>query len=77
MSELDVETVFERVLEAAIELTGAPCAALKTLDGQEHFLASRTDHPQRPEPTLGVPIRIQGEVWGNLYLYEQAPLDAV
>jgi signal transduction histidine kinase len=115
---LDVETVLNRVLEAARELTGARHAALGILDQDkrelERFLTIGIDEAthreigdlprgrgilglliQEPKPLrlrdvvahprsygfppghpqmhtfLGVPIRIRGEAFGNLYLTDK------
>src|SRR3954451_7169146 len=117
-SELDVETILQRVIEEACEITGAQYAALGVLndsrDGLERFITTGIDaethrnigdlprgrgvlgvlisdpqplrlpdvgqHPQsygfplaHPPMTtfLGVPIVIEGEAWGNLYLTEK------
>ena len=118
VSELDLERVLTRLLEAARELTGAQYAALGVLDHRkehlERFITSGIDaetHQQigdlprgrgvlgllirEPNPLrlpdvgahpesygfppghpvmrtfLGVPVRIRGEVYGNLYLTEK------
>jgi signal transduction histidine kinase len=118
ISELDLETLLQRVLSIACELTGARYAALGVLDEDRHelerFLTRGVDDATRAEigdlprgrgvlgvlidhPTplrladvgshpssygfpaghppmstfLGVPIRIRGEAWGNLYLAEK------
>ena len=119
VSKLDLESVLERVLEAACELTGARYAALGILDHDkrelERFvfrgiddatrqqigplprghgilgelirdprtlrLARISDHPRsygfpagHPPMTsfLGEPVKIRGEVFGNLYLTDKA-----
>ncbi len=118
VTELDLERVLQRVLQAARELTGARYAALGILDEQrrelERFLTSGMDEDlergigelprgrgvlgeliAHPEPLrladvgrhhssygfpaghpvmrgfLGVPVRIRGQAWGNLYLTEK------
>ncbi len=118
ISELEPETVLERLLDVARELTGARYAAIGVLDerrsGLERFLTVGIDedtHRQigdlprgrgvlgvlitEPEPLrladvsahprsygfplmhppmttfLGVPILIDGQAWGNLYLTEK------
>jgi signal transduction histidine kinase len=118
ISELEPETVLQRLLDVARELTGARYAAIGVLDerrqGLERFLTVGIDedtHRQigdlprgrgvlgvlisEPEPLrladvsahprsygfplmhppmttfLGVPILIDGEAWGNLYLTEK------
>ncbi len=118
LEQLDLETVLERVLEAARDLTGAEYAALGVLDESRtslsRFLALGIDEATRrtigPVPTgrgvlgelittpqplrlddvgshpysygfpvghppmhtfLGVPIRIDGLPFGNLYLTEK------
>ncbi len=119
ISELEPETVLQRLLEVARELTGARYAAIGVMDerreGLERFLTVGIDedthrqigdlprgrgvlgvlindsrplrladvsaHPRsygfplaHPPMTsfLGVPIVIEGEAWGNLYLTEKA-----
>src|SRR3954468_5489972 len=119
ISELEPETVLQRLLDVARELTGARYAAIGVLDerreGLERFLTVGIDedthrqigdlphgrgvlgvlisdpqplrladvsaHPRsygfplaHPPMTtfLGVPIIIDGEAWGNLYLTEKA-----
>jgi signal transduction histidine kinase len=118
ISELEPETVLQRLLDVARELTGARYAAIGVLDerrvGLERFLTVGIDedthrqigdlprgrgvlgalitdpqplrladvsaHPKsygfplaHPPMTtfLGVPIVIEGEAWGNLYLTEK------
>jgi signal transduction histidine kinase len=118
ISELDLETLLQRVLAVACDLTEARYAALGVLDEERHelerFLTRGIDEETRaligdlprgrgvlgvliehPEPLrlddvgrdpssygfppghpsmttfLGVPIRIRGEAWGNLYLTEK------
>lgn len=118
LSDLDVDVVLERVLEAARELTGAEYAALGVLDRSrselERFVTAGVDELTRrrigalphgrgvlgeliadPRPLrlaevgmhpysygfpaghppmksfLGVPVRVAGEVFGNLYLTEK------
>jgi len=118
ISELEPETVLQRVLDVARELTGARYAAIGVLDDRrealERFLTVGIDedthrqigdlprgrgvlgvliadpqplrladvsaHPRSsgsplaPPPMttfLGVPIVIEGEAWGNLYLTEK------
>ena len=115
LSDLDVDLVLERVLEAARELTGAEYAALGVLDRSqselERFITAGMDELTRrrigalprgrgvlgeliadPRPLrladvglhphfygfpaghpsmktfLGVPVRVAGQVFGNLYL---------
>jgi signal transduction histidine kinase len=119
ISELEPETVLQRLLEVARELTGARYAAIGVMDESrerlERFLTVGVDeethrqigdlprgrgvlgvliddprplrladvsaHPRsygfplaHPPMTsfLGVPILIEGEAWGNLYLTEKA-----
>ncbi|WP_028060598.1 GAF domain-containing sensor histidine kinase [Candidatus Solirubrobacter pratensis] len=119
ISELEPETVLQRLLEVARELTGSSYAAIGVLDERrerlERFLTVGIDeethrqigdlprgrgvlgvliddprplrladvgaHPRsygfplaHPAMTsfLGVPILIEGEAWGNLYLTEKA-----
>jgi len=126
LSELDLDTVLDRLLETAADITGARYVALGILDDDRRELARFLtrgidenthraigdlprgrgllgvliddprplrledvgDHPRSygfppghpPMRTfLGVPIRIRGEAWGNLYLTEKAggePFDA-
>jgi GAF domain-containing protein len=118
ISELEPETVLQRLLDVARELTGARYAAIGVMDerreGLERFLTVGIDeethrqigdlprgrgvlgvlitdpqplrladvsaHPRsygfplaHPPMTtfLGVPIVIEGEAWGNLYLTEK------
>lgn len=118
VSELDLETVLQRVLEEARELTGARYAALGILDEEhrelERFLTLGIDAEthrhigalprgrgvlgvliEEPKPLrltnvgehprsygfpsghppmksfLGVPIRVRGESYGNLYLTDK------
>jgi signal transduction histidine kinase len=118
LEESELELVFERVIEAGRELTGAQYAALGVLDerreGLARFLTSGIDDETRggigdlpsghgvlgelirnPRPLrltdvgahprsygfpvghppmdtfLGVPIVVEGEAWGNLYLTEK------
>jgi two-component system, NarL family, sensor histidine kinase DevS len=122
VAELDLESVMQRVLEVACDLTGAKYAALGILDPRgrelERFITRGIDEPTRlaigdlprgrgvlgllisdPEPLrllnvsdhqrsygfppnhppmssfLGVPIRIRGNVYGNLYLTEKEGYD--
>jgi signal transduction histidine kinase len=118
LAESELETILERVLDAAREFTGARYAALGVLDTQrrklERFLTVGIDAETRrklgdpprghgvlgelirePKPLrlpdvsahprsygfptghppmttfLGVPILIEGEAWGNLYLTDK------
>jgi signal transduction histidine kinase len=118
LSDLDVDVVLERVLEAARELTGAEYAALGVLDRSqselERFITAGVDELTRqrigalprgrgvlgeliedPRPLrladvgthphsygfpaghppmrtfLGVPVRVAGRVFGNLYLTDK------
>jgi two-component system, NarL family, sensor histidine kinase DevS len=118
LSDLDVDVVLERVLEAARGLTGAEYAALGVLDRSqselERFITAGLDEPTRrrigalprgrgvlgeliedPRPLrladvgmhphsygfpaghppmktfLGVPVRVAGQVFGNLYLTDK------
>jgi signal transduction histidine kinase len=79
VSQLDLEALLQEVLEVACELTGARYAALGILDdegqGLERFLTRGIDEATFSEigdlPFLGVPIRIRGDVFGNLYLTEK------
>jgi signal transduction histidine kinase len=119
LSELDLDVVLERMLEAARELTGAQYAAMGVLDRSrselERFITAGVDeltrqriggHPRGrgvlgeliadPSPLrmadvgthphsyglpaghppmktfLGVPVRVGGQVFGNLYLTEKS-----
>ena len=66
LGERELESVLDRVVEVARELTGARHAAIE-------------DHPRgRGETFLGVPILIGGEAWRHLYLTDKpgAPFDA-
>jgi signal transduction histidine kinase len=119
ISELDLDTVLDRLLETAADVTGARYVALGILDEDRSELSRFLtrgidedthrvigdlprgrgilgvliddprplrledvgDHPRSygfppghpPMRTfLGVPIRIRGEAWGNLYLTEKA-----
>ena len=118
VTELDLSTVLERVLQTAREITGARYAALGVLNEQrtelEQFLTSGVDEDtkraigdlprgrgvlgtliehQQPlrlaevgqhhssygfpaghpvmRSFLGVPVRVRGQAWGNLYLTEK------
>jgi signal transduction histidine kinase len=118
VTELDLDTVLDRVLKTARELTGARYAALGILNEQrtelEQFLTAGVDEDtkraigdlprgrgvlgaliehQQPlrlaevgqHPSsygfpaghplmrsfLGVPVRVRGQAWGNLYLTEK------
>src|SRR3954453_13462865 len=118
LAESELETILERVLDAARELTGARYAALGVLDEQrtalERFLTVGIDADTRrelgdpprahgvlgelirePKPLrladvgahprsygfpighppmttfLGVPILVEDEAWGNLYLTDK------
>ncbi|HEX8205791.1 MAG TPA: GAF domain-containing protein, partial [Solirubrobacteraceae bacterium] len=118
VTELDLDALLDRILEAARELTGARYAALGVLDERrealERFVTAGVDpathaaigdlprgrgvlgtlisdprplrlehvgsHPDsygfppahpRMDTFLGVPVRIRGEAWGNLYLTEK------
>jgi signal transduction histidine kinase len=115
-SDLDLEVLLRRIVESAVELTGAGYGAMRVLDQRErliaHFihvgmsgemvesighlpegrgmlgllidkpirLADLSDHPasvgfpaQHPpmKSFLGVPIRMRGAVYGNLYLTDK------
>jgi signal transduction histidine kinase len=119
LSELDLDTVLDRLLETAADITGARYVALGILDENRRELARFLtrgidedvhraigdlprgrgilgvliddprplrledvgEHPRSygfpPEHPpmrtfLGVPVRIRGEAWGNLYLTEKA-----
>src|SRR5690242_18269894 len=119
LSELDLDSVLDRLLETAADLTGARYVALGILDDNRRELARFLtrgidedthraigdlprgrgilgvliddprplrledvgEHPRSygfppghpPMRTfLGVPVRIRGEAWGNLYLTEKA-----
>jgi signal transduction histidine kinase len=123
ISELDLDTVLDRLLQTAADVTGARYVALGILNEDRselsHFLTRGIDedthraigdlprgrgilgvliddprplrledvgdHPRSygfppghpPMRTfLGVPIRIRGEAWGNLYLTEKADGEA-
>jgi signal transduction histidine kinase len=118
VTELDLSSVLDRVLQTAREITGAQYAALGIMNEQrtelEQFLTSGVDEQtkrsigdlprgrgvlgtliEHPQPLrladvgrhpssygfpaghpvmrsfLGVPIRIRGQAWGNLYLTEK------
>jgi signal transduction histidine kinase len=118
VSELDLDAALARVLDAALELTGARYAALGVLNAErselERFITAGIDddtarrigarprgrgvlgvltHDPKPlrlarvsdhsasygfpaghppmESFLGVPVVIQAEAWGNLYLTEK------
>lgn len=84
VARLDLDGVLEILLDAARELSGARCAALGILaehgTGFERFLSLGIDDEAEGaigelpggEGVLGVPIRIRGSAWGNLYLSEKA-----
>ncbi|MEU9286652.1 GAF domain-containing protein [Streptomyces sp. NPDC048275] len=83
-TDLELQATLQHIVKGAAELTGARYAALGTADpGQEGLVEIRAaDLPasvavcQRPftgrsENRLGVPIRVDDEVFGNLYLAEK------
>lgn len=71
VAQLDLEAVLSEVVEVGRELTGARHAALGILDGdgpeRERFIYGHLP----AEGSLGVPIVVRGEVYGNLYLSEK------
>lgn len=83
VARLDLEGVLETLLDAARELSRARCAALGILSehgtGFERFLSLGIDDDAQAaigelpgaSGVLGVPIRIRGSAWGNLYLSEK------
>ncbi len=76
VAELDSDVIFDRLLEAACEMTGARSAALGVLDSDrddlERFIPQGIDEaPGQEIDFLKVPIVIRGRAWGNLYLTEK------
>lgn len=69
VAQLDLEAVLSEVVEVGKELTGARCAALGILDeeGSERFIHG----PSPTQESLGMPIVVRGEPYGNLYLSEK------
>jgi signal transduction histidine kinase len=71
VAQLDLEAVLSEVVEVGCELTGARYAALGILDEdggeRERFIYG---HPPA-HSSLGVPIVVRGEIYGNLYLSEK------
>lgn len=69
VAQLDLEAVLSEVVEVGRELTGAHYAALGILeeDRPERFVYG--DPPM--QGSLGVPIVVRGQVYGNLYLSEK------
>jgi signal transduction histidine kinase len=81
-SEYDLDAVLERVLSAALELTGARYAALAILDelgrGLDRLLTRTHERAHAFSPGhqpvaifLGAPVVVRGERWGNLYVAEK------
>ncbi|MCI3269896.1 GAF domain-containing protein [Streptomyces cylindrosporus] len=69
-TDLELRTTLQHIVDSAAELTGARYAALGTRDpGQDGLLEIRTASaaPRTPD-VLGVPIRVQDEEFGDLYL---------
>ena len=92
VGDLDLDTVLDRLLTVAADVTGARYAALGILDPRrerpERFVTygvGEEVHRAIGAPPLGVPILIHDEAWGNLYLtdkrdgepFTQADEDAV
>jgi len=83
VGELDLETLLDRLLGVARELTGARYAAIEILDGRrkelERFLVSGIDGATlrtigdlpRGRGALTLPIVVRGDKWGNLHLTEK------
>ncbi len=81
---LDLPTVLDSIVRRAVELAGARYGALGVLDskreGLSQFITAGID-PERlveevgPEPdgegVLAVPVKVQGEEFGNLYLCDK------
>ncbi|MGI5454550.1 GAF domain-containing protein [Streptomyces sp. CA-249302] len=73
-TDLELRTTLQHIVDSAAELTGARYAALATRDpGQDGLLEIRTASaaPRTPD-ALGVPIRVQDEEFGDLYLAGKA-----
>ncbi|WP_438489231.1 GAF domain-containing protein [Streptomyces sp. S186] len=77
-SDLDVHRVLHRIAETAASLTGARYAAVEVLDEDGEGLRDLITHGSPPEgrPTgpfaLRVPIRVQGELFGSVFLAGKA-----
>src|SRR5829696_4196790 len=81
---LELETVLRRIVDAAREVTGARYAALGVLDATgealERFITAGLSEEEiarigdlpHGRGVLGVPIRVRGEAYGNLYLTEKS-----
>jgi two-component system, NarL family, sensor histidine kinase DevS len=74
-ADLDLHSALDRIVRAACELSGARYGALEVLgsDGDLERTITYGDAPQElGQPPvrsyLSVPVRIRGEVFGNLYL---------
>ncbi|MBD0837512.1 GAF domain-containing protein [Streptomyces sp. TRM68416] len=67
-TDLDLRTTLQRIVDGAAELTGARYAALGTADpGQDGLAEVRTPGAEPPYP-VSVPIPVDDEVFGHLYL---------
>lgn len=68
LSDLDLDVVLDRVVQAAIEMTGARYAAIEILTPGD---TARTRSVDVGRAALELPIVVQGEPWGNLRLSEK------
>ncbi|MFI0913349.1 GAF domain-containing protein [Streptomyces abikoensis] len=80
---MELHTTLDRICRTAAELADARCAAIGVLDaggeGMSDFVTygvaedeyERVAAPPDGRHALGVPIRVGGEIFGNLYLTEK------
>src|SRR5262245_6451199 len=74
-ADLDLRSALDRIVRAACELSGAGYGALEVL-GSDGDLQRTITYGETPDPPvrsfLSVPVRVRGEVFGNLYLTGKA-----
>ncbi|MFJ3226580.1 GAF domain-containing protein [Streptomyces sp. NPDC086783] len=79
-TDLELRATLQHIVDGAAELTGARCAALAMVDPKHEGLMeirtaglSATDRTPvgRTDDFLGVSIRVDDEVFGNLYLVDK------